>query len=159
MKNLSARMLITFSFLLLSTNLIMGQSNKSTGQTDHTTFSLSKTINLKMDSELSETIIQVSERKVGLILKISSWIMDGELTIEVYDPKGERQGNYSIDSQNSLKTRKIEQTGTQTKSQTVTGKISKTVEFPIIGNWVIKIIPKNATGSISIESEQISISK
>lgn len=157
MKNLSHRLCITFLFLAVSANLLSGQSNRETKQIDHTEFSLSKTINLNGESDQIEVTIPISDNKVALSILIASIVWAGELTIEVYDPTGEKLGNYSVGSQNSIKTNK---TGSDpTKKETVTGQITKTVEFPITGNWKVLIIPKNAKGTLDIKSNQISMKR
>jgi len=158
--------------LLLGTNLITGQINSQAkqvskaslagqagqaNQTDNTEFKLTKTINLNGESEKVEIIIPVAEGKIGLTIKISSVIVGGELTIEVYDPTGEKMGNYSVGSQNSIKI--VGKTYNPTQSDAISGQITKSVLFPNIGNWKINVIPKNAKGSIDLESIQSSLKR
>jgi hypothetical protein len=157
MKNLFHALSSTLLILCLSVNSIYGQTKKASGQIDRTEFSLHKSINFNGENEKIEISVQVSESNNILKLIISSIVITGELTIEVYDPTGEEQGKYSVGSQNSLKT--TGKTYNPTKNETVSGKISKLVESPIIGDWKIIVIPKNAKGTLNIDSDQSSVKK
>lgn len=95
MKDLSKRLLIMSLFLFISTNFIYSQLGPGQPQIDKTTFNLSRRITLKGESEKLEILLPVSGPIVVFETKISSEILEGELTIEIYDPNGEKQGNYS----------------------------------------------------------------
>jgi len=157
MKNLFHALSCTLLILCLSVNSILGQTKKLSGQIDRTEFNLHKSINLNGENEKIEISIQVAESNNVLNLVISSMVYTGELTIEVCDPTGEEQGKYSVGSQNSLKTSGKDYNPTQ--KEIVSGKISKSVESPIIGDWKIIIIPKNVKGILNIDSNQSSIKK
>jgi hypothetical protein len=150
---------VTFFFLLISANLLMGQTKKNgqIEQTDKTEFKLKKTIDLVAESGKVEIKIPVSEKKNGLSIKISSEIFKGELTIEIYDPTDEKMGNYTVGSQNSIKV--VGKTYNPTQSEPVAGEITKVIEFPKIGTWTVNVIPKNAVGKISLESIQYSFKR
>jgi len=157
MKNLFQSLSSTLLILCLSVNSISGQTKKQSGQIDRTEFSLHKMINFNGENEKIEISLQVSESNNVLKLKISSIVVTGELTIEVFDPTGEEQGKYSVGSQNSIKT--TGKTFNPTQDETVTGQISKLVESPIIGDWKIIVIPKNVKGTLNIDFDQSSIKK
>lgn len=157
MKYLFQALSSTLLILCLSSNSISGQTNKQSGQIDKTEFSLHKTINFDGENEKIEISIQVTETNNVLKLLISSIVHTGELTIQVFDPTGEEQGKYSVGSQNSIKT--TGKTYNPTQNETVTGRISKLVESPIIGDWKIIVIPKNAKGTLNIDFDQSSIKK
>jgi len=155
MKYFSNKMRITFLILAVSVNLLLGQSNKEIKQIDHTEFTLLKTINLNGESDQIEVNIPISNRKIALSLTISSSVWAGELTIEVYDPTGEKLGNYSVGSKKSIQTNKA--VTEPTKNDSVRGQITKSVEFPMTGDWKVLIIPKNAKGTLDIKSNQSSV--
>ncbi len=157
MKNLFHALPITLLILFFSVNSTSGQTKNQTGQIDRTEFSLHKTINFDGENEKIEISIQVTETNNVLKLQISSIVHTGELTIEVFDPTGEEQGKYSVGSQNSIKT--TGKTFNPTQNETVTGRISKLVESPIIGEWKINVIPKNVKGTLNIDFDQSSIKK
>jgi hypothetical protein len=156
MKKLLCRILTTFLCLFVMTSFISGQE-------EATTFNLERQIILNGESENLEVILSVSEQDNGLILKIKSNIQEGDLTIEIYNPKNEKQGNYSIGSQ--LKSTKSSSNKNQTEKELealginkekVQGTITRSIENPLKGNWVVKIIPKNAKGMVTIVSDQLS---
>lgn len=157
MKNLFQALSVTLLILCLSGNSISGQTKKQSGQIDRTEFSLHKTIIFDGENEKIEISIQVTERNNVLKLLISSTVITGELTIQVFDPTGEEQGKYSVGSQNSIKT--TEKTSNPTQNEKATGRISKSVESPIIGDWKIIVIPKNVKGILNIDFDQSSIKK
>ena len=159
MKKLLCRFLTTFLCLFVITSFISGQ--------DATTFNLERQIILNGESENIEILLSVSEQDNTLNLKIQSKIREGELTIEIYDPKNEKKGNYSIGSQvkntqsNSNKTdmdKELELLGTLigVRKESVQGTITRTIKDPVKGNWVVKIIQKNVKGLVTIVYDQLS---
>lgn len=157
MKTLMYKFGITTLFLVFSALTLNSQSVKATKQVDHTEFTLQKTINLNDESDKMEVTIPISESKVALQLNIASIVWAGELSIEVYDPTGEKLGDYSVGSENSINVEKTK--SDPTKNKGVTGQIIKTVDFPIVGKWKIIIIPKNAKGTLEIRTNQVSLKK
>jgi hypothetical protein len=155
MKNYSNKLLITTLFLTMCTSVVCGQWGPGATSRDNTTFTLLRKITLNGESSKLEIILPVADRIWNFTIKISSEIKEGELTIEIYDPSGEKQGNYSIDSQSSLKPNKTEKTANPNVKEIVTGQISKSIDFPKNGNWKIAIIPKNAKGNLEIASNQL----
>ena len=155
MKNLSSK-LITLFFFLLGTTTAFGQWGPGQPQIDHTSFNLQRQISLNEDSEKKEILIPISGPIVRFTINIASRISEGELTIEMYDPSGEKQGNYSVDNQISARLDKSDKNAKMTNKEIVTGKIDKSIEYPISGNWKVLIIPKNASGELLIESNQMS---
>lgn len=156
MKKLLCRFFTTFLCLFVMTSFISGQ--------EETRFNLERQIILNGESENLEILLSVSEQDNILNLRIQSNIQEGELTVEIYDPKNEKQGNYSIGSQlkstqsNSNKNqmeKELEVLGIRKES--VQGTITRSIKNPVKGNWVVKIIPKNAIGRVSIVSDQLSV--
>jgi hypothetical protein len=82
---------------------------------------------------------------------IRATIFEGELTIELYDAKGEKQANFFIANQ-ALLTKP--DTIKKPISETVKGEISKKFDNPVKGEWVVRIIPKNAGGFLEINSSE-----
>lgn len=70
---------------------------------------------------------------------INSSVSNGKLSIEIYNPNNEKQGNYTV--------------GTQINSEMVKGRIQKSFHLIDPGDWKIKIIPSEATGEIFVETE------
>lgn len=157
MKKLLCRFLTTFLCLFVMTSFATGQ--------DATQFNIERQIFLNDESENLEIILSVSEQDKSLLLKIQSAIVGGELTIEIYNPKNEKQGNYSISTQ--LKSAPLNSNVDPIvnawvvkglNKETVQGNITRSIKNPVKGNWVVKIIPKKAVGNVKIVSESDQLS-
>lgn len=111
---------------------------------------LNRSIVLSGDSKTEEIIIKVDEQTLELSLSVKSSVSKGKLSIEIYDPKGEAQGNFSVGTQ--LNSNKGGDKETGKKEEVVSGRINKLLNDPIRGNWIIKIIPDQAMGKIDITS-------
>ena len=155
MKNLLRKLSSVVLVLLLGVLSTFGQNGNQKKQTDKTVFDLNKEISLKGESNLVEVLIPVNEQNIQLFINISTIVLGGELTIQLFDPSGEKHGNYSVGSQNSIKVEG--KTYNPTSNETVTGQISKSIRYPINGNWKINIIPKTVTADISIKTKQATI--
>lgn len=136
----------TLTMIILFANLSFGQG---------TELNLKRSISLSGDSETEEIEIKVEDETLNLNISIRSTVKVGGLTIEIYDPNGVRQGNFSVGSQLNLKRHSSERKDNKSKNEVVNGQIEKLVKEPIVGNWIIKIIPSKAEGSVSILSKQI----
>ena len=96
------------------------------------------------DSSDNESIeLDVSKDIKCLMIGVGSTIESGSLTMEIFDPKGDKQGNFSVESQISSSAKKKEK---------VCGQLNKTFKDPMPGTWVVKLKPKKVTGTISILS-------
>lgn len=115
-------------------------STSFTSAQERTSLNIQRTIELKNESQIKEVKIEVNEKECRFNLKITSLVHGGEVKVEIYDPNGKKQGNFSvgceIQSENS--------------KETVNGMITKLIENPDLGNWKVKIIPKKAIGKLSI---------
>jgi hypothetical protein len=84
-------------------------------------------------------------------LRITSTLFSGDLTVELYDSKGEKQGNFSLANQAILaKPDSVK----RPLNETVRGEITRNFENPGKGEWVVKLLPKNASGFVEINSGQ-----
>lgn len=111
------------------------------GQTKQKKFNTETGIYFNGQSELTEIKIPIVPL-TNLNIIIESHINEGELTIELYDPQGEKQGNFTIGSP------------TFASKESVRGSISKKVANPSKGEWIVKLIPKNASGALEIQCIQ-----
>jgi phosphoribosylformylglycinamidine (FGAM) synthase PurS component len=111
---------------------------------ERTSLNIHKTIELKNDSENKEVNIEVTEKECRFNLQINSSVGAGEVRVEIYDPEGKKQGNFSVgcevDSKNA--------------NETVNAMIAKLIENPALGKWKVKILPKNASGKVTIQFSQ-----
>lgn len=106
-----------------------------------TRVNLQRKIRMEHDSKPEEVILSIDDEVDSFELIINSSVSAGNLIIEVYDPKGNKQGTFSGGTQ--LNARKSEQ---------VSGNISKILKDPESGNWKVNIVPTEATGMVIIQT-------
>jgi hypothetical protein len=142
MRNLKSVLAVLALILLSSLNFVKGQPPKR--------FDISTRIQFQVQTENSEIKLPVFQQG-SLTLMIRATIIEGELTIELYDAKGEKQGSLFIPNQVPLtKPDTIE----KPISASMKKEISKKFDNPIKGEWTVRIIPKNAGGFLEINSSQ-----
>ncbi|WP_298903327.1 hypothetical protein [uncultured Psychroserpens sp.] len=129
--------LVTCLFLLLSLSIQAQQNN----QKHCDAITLNRSIQFDGSSDTEEIKVEVADSAKKLYVSINSTIKSGYLTVEVYDPKGNKKGNFSIESQVKSSNK---------KKELVCGQMQKHIDDPIQGNWVIKLIPNNVAGDVSI---------
>lgn len=97
--NISNLILIVMKKLLKSLSiailLLSFLTGFSLGQ-DKSDLHSSRNIVLQSESVEQNVLLDIPEICTSLNLSISGTIQEGELTIEMYDPKGEKYGNFSI---------------------------------------------------------------
>ena len=144
MRNLKSVLAVLVLILLSSFNFVKGQPPKR--------FVISTRIQFQVQTENSEIKLPVFQQGSFTIM-ITANIMEGELTLELYDAKGEKQGSLFIPNQVlQIKPDTIE----KPINWYVKREISKKFDNPAKGEWTIRIIPKNAGGFLEINSSQSS---
>jgi hypothetical protein len=142
MRNFKSILAVLALILLSSLNFVKGQPPKR--------FVISTKIQFQVQTENSEIKLPVFQQG-SLTLIISASIIEGELTIELYDAKGEKQASLFIPNQVPLiKPDTIK----RPISASIKKEISKKFDNPIKGEWTVRIIPKNAGGFLEINSSQ-----
>lgn len=153
-------MKISHSILILVIALFASQLLSS----QNTRFDLNRTIILgnsekfESNSEIRNVILKVDKKTAAFSLNIACKVQLGILTVEIYDPNGEKQGEFSIESHRKSK---MSINGSKVsifrnpKSENVEGNISKQINEPVKGNWIVKLIPKGAIADINIQSQFI----
>ena len=114
-----------------------------------TSLNIQRKIELKNDSGVKNVKVEINEEGSQFNLKVQSRIIEGELSVEIYNMEGKKQGNFSVGTQINSGSAKEE----------VNGLIRKRINNAPIGIWTIKIIPKNVTGNITINYSQDKIVK
>lgn len=141
-------MKIWYSILILFTFLFISQISFS----QSSTFDLNRQVNLyPKDSEDKNIILNVTKNTYALSLNISCKVLLGDLTIELYDPNDVKQGEFSIESQMEGKIPLIG--NDENEREVVEGNIRKDISNPIVGNWLIKLIPDKTVARINIKSK------
>ncbi|RNC86959.1 MAG: hypothetical protein ED556_05920 [Winogradskyella sp.] len=126
-----------FACLFLFTAIVNAQQ---ISQKSCSAVCLNRTIQLDGSSDKETITVDVSEDTGKMHLNINSKVESGYLTVELYDPKGNKKGNFSIESQSN---------SSKTKEQ-VCGQMQKYIEDPIKGKWSVVLVPKKVVGDVSI---------
>ncbi len=108
-----------------------------TGQHQCNSTSSVRTIELDKSSNKKDIKIDVTDNAKAMSVAVNSTINSGLLTIEIYDPNGDKKGHFSIEAAGD-------------KTELVSGQMQKHFETPMKGDWVVKLIPKKVSGDISI---------
>jgi hypothetical protein len=136
-----------FICVLIFTLTASGQNqeiNIPSSKGSETRVDLQRIIRLEKDSKPVEVMINIKQKTQRLELSINSRVTIGMLTIEVYDPNDVKQGNFTVGTQLNTD-----------KKEMVNGNIRKSLNEPQHGNWKVKIIPSNATGSVIIQTDVV----
>ncbi len=166
LKNRVLNVVILFTILLFASHSTYGQTNtnsntnknvnvKHSSHSDHSshsnhcsTVSLKKQIKLTdFDSEKRDIKLSIAKNTSRVSLNVNCLIEVGELTVEVYNSKGKKQGDFSVEGASKAKYKKG-------NTEPVEGQINFDTSSPVEGDWVIKIIPKQAIGKIMVRSIQ-----
>lgn len=143
----NATVLVLCSFLLLSATAFGQQNQNRNSNTnrnsnmndDLTEINLSHSLELENDSRKDEVSITIPEATLEMKLTVYCSINSGKLDIELYDPRGKKQANFSL----------IAKKRSSQKAK-AGGNISKKLRDPLPGEWKLKIMPENVTGDIDI---------
>lgn len=107
------------------------------------------TLNLKGESAEQEVSLPLRDSLTYINFEIKAIITSGELTVELYDPDGEKYGNFSLagslDPKDKRDTQMIRGKAYYAE---VSGSLVRYVKFPKKGMWKAKVITKNAAGVI-----------
>lgn len=158
MKTLFKGFIVAF-FFLLSTNLLLGQTNRKTGKTaeDWTKQMKFQTeIILNNETGVQEKIIPLKDSLNSITIMSYSLIQTGSLTLEIFDPSGEKQVNYSIKcpSKNNPRVNKYKKIDNNLKgldeNKAASGDLVRTIINPIKGDWKAKIYSDQTSGVLYI---------
>lgn len=119
-------------FISFSQNVQRGEKN--------TKLNMSRFIKLKQSSSQQVIVIEVDNNTATFEYLIETTVNSGELTVEILNPNGEREGIFSVGTQLSL-----------VASEIAKGTITDSFSMPKPGEWKIIIKPKLASGEISIQ--------
>jgi len=127
----------------ISTLLFLLFAISALGQANQKRLNIETAVSFNDQSETTDLKFPVSQMTT-LNMSIGTRTNQGELTIELYDPQGEKQGNFTIGSP------------TFSSKEPVTGALEKEITNPKKGEWIVRFIPKNASGSVEVNCTQLS---
>ncbi len=144
MKKTGTIFITALIFLLIST--------ASFGQTT-TRFEIKRGISLKYDTRTREYKVPITGKNSSLWILASSNIRMGRMDIEILNPNGGVEGEFSVGSETPVKSEKNKNglvSGSETR-ETVVGKLEKDFSKPAKGTWIIRLKSLKCTGVINIE--------
>ncbi|WP_236976226.1 hypothetical protein [Membranihabitans maritimus] len=117
----------------------------------HSSFNLNREIQLTGESNTFEISIPIAPGLKQLGITVSSSIWQGDISIELYDPRKKKIGNYSVGTQVDDKT-DPEKSRFSKPKETVEGRIVKVFENPIPGDWKVTIKTEKSKGHVNIST-------
>ncbi len=109
----------------------------------------SKTLMFDGESKKAEVKVKSTSEYNYLRLSLACSLLEGDVTIEIINPKGEREGMFTVKSD---KTTSI---GNKTTvEETVNGTMHKTFSKPLHGDWIIRATPSGAKGKVNYNIAQ-----
>ena len=135
---------------LISCMLLIGvtthgqEINVDSIQDSRSSLDVVRDISIREDSKPGEIFINIDKTTAEFDMHISSQVSKGELTIEVYDSLGKKQGNFTIETQYDSMDR-----------ESVSGAFKKSWKNIPAGQWKLKIIPSVANAEIHIVTSKI----
>jgi len=108
-----------------------------------------KTLTLKGGSGEQEVQLPLRDSLNYINFEIKAVITAGELTVELFDPFGEKYGNFSLaGSYNSSNKQDAEIVRGKIYDAEASGSLVRYVKYPKWGMWKAKVITKNAAGVV-----------
>lgn len=117
------------------------QNEKTKPTVTFTRVTFERNITLNNDSKPENVTVTIEPGTETIDLMISSTIETGKLKIELLNPAGIKQGNFTVETQLN-----------GNKRERVAGKLQKSLEEPQPGDWKIKIVPTAVKGSVQIQT-------
>ncbi len=99
-------------------------------------------------SQTKSVTIKV-DKKNTLFFSIRGYVNSGNTLIEILDPDGKKEGELSLEHTNKLDLGKDDKL-----SNSTSGSLNKTITNPEIGDWSIRISPKDSKGNVNISVAQ-----
>lgn len=132
---------VLFILSLFISSFAFCQQNEKEASYSDTEIREQRSIILDNDSDTEEVMLYMEEGTKSFRISIKSLVQAGKLTIQILDPQGKKQGNYSVGTLMNSK-----------KQEEIMGNLEKRLKEPEAGVWKIKIIPVDVKGQIRIET-------
>ena len=104
---------------------------------------LNKNISFTSENSKAEIINLKINNDGALFFNINGYLNSGNVLVEIINPGGKKEGELSLEYSKG-------NTSGNSFTTNSSGSLNKTINKPESGEWEIKIIPKNAKGSVNI---------
>lgn len=105
-------------------------------------------ITLKGDSGEQEVSLPLRDSLSYINFEIKAIITSGEVTVELFDPYGEKYGNFSLAGSTNSNNNVDALIRGKTYFAEASGSLVRYVKLPKRGMWKAKVITKNAVGAV-----------
>jgi hypothetical protein len=135
---------------LISTVIIcfLSQASLTYGQDSIRTTIKIRQITLKGESGEQEVSLPLRDSLSYINFEIKAVIISGELTVELFDPNGEKYGNFSLAGSANSNNKDADMIRGKTYFAEASGSLVRYVKLPERGMWKAKVITKNAVGVV-----------
>jgi len=150
------KLIVSIIYIILAVNTVEAQLQN---------INTKKGVEIKNSSKETYISFEVHKNRKMLMLNVTCNVSFGSIGIEIYDPSGKKKGSFLV--RNDIKKGKtskklfsdvVKEAITSTKinhsTKNANGMMDKVFHFPLKGIWKIKILPKKATGHVSISANQ-----
>lgn len=103
-----------------------------------------KRITFSSQSDNIKPIIIKIDKKTSLLFSVTGRISSGNTLIEIFNPNGSKEGELSLEY-----TKKSNSTSGELSKSTAAA-LNKTISDSEVGDWQIKILPKESEGTVDI---------
>lgn len=105
-------------------------------------------ITLKGESGDQVVSLPLRDSLSHINFEIKAVIISGELTVELFDPNGEKYGNFSLAGSTNSKNKDADMIKGKIYYAEASGSLVRYVKLPERGLWKAKVITKNAVGVV-----------
>lgn len=137
-------MVIAITLITFSVNAQVKVSSGSNSDSE-SNFELTRSISFENDSKSREISIDIQPGTKRFDVNIKSRVLQGGLTLEIYDENNKKRGFFKI----------RRQIDSEFDSEVTTGNFNKSITDPSPGEWKVMIIPAKATGEVFIKTYSI----
>jgi hypothetical protein len=115
-------------------------------------------IRLNGETQIKEVKMPLRDSLNSVNLVATAMIGSGSIDLEIYDPAGKKQGNFSLacemDNANSRNKEKLTLKDIDESDQKALGNLYRTIKNPLRGAWIAKVKNNGAIGTIQLNFTQ-----
>lgn len=112
-------------------------------------------IKLNGETETKEVKMPLRDSLSTVNIIATAMIGSGSIDLEIYDPAGKKQGNFSLACEtDNVSKKKLTLKDIDESDQKALGNLYRTVKNPLKGAWIAKVTNNGAFGTIQLNFTQ-----
>lgn len=112
-------------------------------------------IKLNGETETKEVKMPLRDSLSTVNIIATAMIGSGSIDLEIYDPAGKKQGNFSLACEtDNVSKKKLTLKDIDDSDQKALGNLYRTVKNPLKGAWIVKVTNNGALGTIQLNFTQ-----